>query len=171
MAPKSQNIDVEWAESLIGLRLSVPEHWWLGLKGNELHDGKLESFDASTQKWILSLDHEPDDPCPMAHTAIHACADQEASTCGDCNLPHPAVLEGVEEEVAVQNKTHEVTPSNKWKETNNINDQENDNTVKVMEPVPWTGESKEFTVNATPEEIKSFKDEQGEISFCNILMW
>ena len=132
MAPKSQNVDVEWAESSTGLRPSVPEHWWLGLKGRKMHDGKLQSFDASTQKWILLLDHEPDDPCPMACTAIHACADQEASTCGDCNLPHLAVLEGVKEDVAVQNKTHEVTPSAKSKKMNSNNVQENNNIAGMM---------------------------------------
>ena len=49
-------IDSEWAEQLLGLRLKVPSHWWQGHSGNDVHDGKLSSFDEEVSKWELILD-------------------------------------------------------------------------------------------------------------------
>ena len=34
-------IDAEWADSLIGLPMAVPEYWWEGLNGSELYHGKI----------------------------------------------------------------------------------------------------------------------------------
>jgi hypothetical protein len=49
-------ISTEWAQSLIGLSMKVPENWWVGCKGFKLHDGKVDSFDIQSQKWNLLLD-------------------------------------------------------------------------------------------------------------------
>ena len=153
MAPRRQNIDAEWAESLVGMRLCVPEHWWLKMKSKKLHDGKLSSFDVSSQKWMLVLDSEDDANYPIAYTAIYLYADQDASTYEDFNLPPQPVLEGVEEDVVVRNTTYEVTASDRWKKIDSNNVEENNNMATVIEPIPWDGESKEFTVNADEDEI------------------
>jgi hypothetical protein len=59
---KEPPISVEWTESLIGLSMKVPDHWWDGYNGYKLHDGKIVSFNTSTKKWNLILDarDEPD---------------------------------------------------------------------------------------------------------------
>ena len=171
MASERHSIDVEWAESSLGLRLCVPDFWWPGHRSRKLNDGKLTSFDPSTQKWMLVLDSDDDTNCPMACSAVCDHADPDASTHDDFNLPTEPVHEGVQEDVAVENRTYNITESDKWKKIDKNNDEDNDNEPRVIEPIPWTGESEEFTVNATPEEIESFKDDKGEISFEKILMW
>jgi hypothetical protein len=43
MAPKRQpqpQISTEWAQLLIGLSMKVPQNWWVGCSGYNLHDGK-----------------------------------------------------------------------------------------------------------------------------------
>ena len=37
-------IDLEWADTLIGLRVAVVNHWWLGHRGNCLHQGRIVLF-------------------------------------------------------------------------------------------------------------------------------
>ena len=49
-------IDIEWAKSLKGLSMKVPDNWWPGYTDQILHDGKIDSFNRSTQKFNLSLD-------------------------------------------------------------------------------------------------------------------
>jgi hypothetical protein len=44
--------------------MKVPENWWVGCKGFNLHDGKIDSFDISSQKWNLLLDAR-DEPFPF----------------------------------------------------------------------------------------------------------
>ena len=45
-------IDIEWAKSLKGLSMKVPDNWWPGYTPDQiLHDGKIDSFDSTTQKW------------------------------------------------------------------------------------------------------------------------
>ena len=42
-------------ESLKGLSMKAPDNWWPGYNDQILHDGKIDSFDQSTQKWNLLL--------------------------------------------------------------------------------------------------------------------
>jgi hypothetical protein len=56
MPPKTTiepQISTEWAQWLIGLSMKVPENWLVGCKGFQLHDGRIDSFDISSQKWNL----------------------------------------------------------------------------------------------------------------------
>jgi hypothetical protein len=39
--PKEPVISIEWAESLIGLSMKVPQNWWVGCSGYNLHDGRI----------------------------------------------------------------------------------------------------------------------------------
>ena len=40
-------IDPEWAATLIGLRMKVPERWWAGCTGSKLFHGKIIAIDFS----------------------------------------------------------------------------------------------------------------------------
>jgi hypothetical protein len=69
--PIQPPISVEWAESLIGLSMKVPEYRWDGCNGYKLHDGKIDSFDIDTQKLNLLLDARDEDlPYLMAYDAV-----------------------------------------------------------------------------------------------------
>jgi hypothetical protein len=70
-SPIEPPISVEWAESLIGLSIKVPSYWWDGCNSYKLHDGKIDSFDISEQKWNLILDaRDEPDPYLMAYSAV-----------------------------------------------------------------------------------------------------
>ena len=75
MVPKKPSIYVEWAQSIVRLRLSVPDFWWVDLNSRKLNDGKIASFNESLQKWMLILDSEPGTPYAMAYPAIYEFAD------------------------------------------------------------------------------------------------
>ena len=79
MAPQTK-IDNEWAESIIGLRLKVPDHWWSGCNGRDLHDGKIASFDEAKQKWNFICDSEPVESYLMAYEAVYKYVHKNAST-------------------------------------------------------------------------------------------
>jgi hypothetical protein len=51
MASRTNKIDIEWANSLVGLPVKIPDNWWVGYTGTYLHDGKLVAFDASFHRW------------------------------------------------------------------------------------------------------------------------
>ena len=171
MASKRPTIDAEWAELIVGLRLRVPDCWWVGYNSQEANDGKLKSFDVSSQKWMLELDSDKGTEYPIAYTAIYQYADSNASSFEDYNVPPEPVFEGVEEDVGVNNKIYTITKSADWKKIDKNNLEDNNNTARAIEPIPWTGDNEEFEVKATPEEIEFFKDQRGEISFENILWW
>ena len=81
-------IDPEWAETLDGLRMSVPNHWWKGHRGNRLHQGKIVLFLENTNRWQLLLD-DIDDPnhYAMNYEAVLAYVDEQAGTYPRYNLP------------------------------------------------------------------------------------
>jgi hypothetical protein len=41
--------------------MKVPQNWWIGCSGYNLHDGKIDSFNIQSQKWNLLLDARDDD--------------------------------------------------------------------------------------------------------------
>jgi hypothetical protein len=62
MASRANKIDIEWANSLVGLPLKIPDNWWVGYTGSYLHDdGKLVAFDVVNTKWCFELDDQDDD--------------------------------------------------------------------------------------------------------------
>ena len=89
-------IDPEWADALIGLQMSVPNHWWKGCRGNRLHQGRIAFFHENTNKWQLLLDDVNDDNYyGMAWDAVLEYADVDAGTYLSYTLPakvvhHPA---------------------------------------------------------------------------------
>ena len=51
--------------------MKVPAHWLMGCNGRNFHDGKIDSFDSSTQNCNLLLDSNDDDALYlMAYDAL-----------------------------------------------------------------------------------------------------
>ena len=85
-------IDTEWAESLKGLSMKVPDNWWPGYTDQILHDGKIDSFDSTTQKWNYD-----DALYLMANNAVCEYSNKELSTFHEFQLHHQSVYEGDDE--------------------------------------------------------------------------
>jgi hypothetical protein len=101
MAPKrtiQPQISTVWAESLVGLSMKVHGYWWDGCNSYKLHDGTIDSFHISTQKWNLILD-DRNEPFPflMAYDAASMYANEDSSTIEDYQLSYQAVFEGDDE--------------------------------------------------------------------------
>ena len=47
--------NLEWAESLIGLPMAVPEYWWPGYSSSKLCLGKIASINTTTCELNCSL--------------------------------------------------------------------------------------------------------------------
>ena len=43
--PNPIPIDTEWAESLVGLRVKVPDCWWVNCDGKKLYSGVIAAVD------------------------------------------------------------------------------------------------------------------------------
>ena len=37
------SVDEEWASSLVGLELNVPNNWWTGCRGTHRHHGRIDA--------------------------------------------------------------------------------------------------------------------------------
>jgi hypothetical protein len=167
--PTQQLISTEWAESLIGLSMKVPEYWWQGCKGYRLHDGKIDSFDIQTQKWNLLLDAR-DEPFPylMAYDAVAMYADEDSSTIDEYQLPYKAILVGDDEIEAEDGTRYTRTATSEWTKVE-VEDGKDD-AGRRIEPIEWTGEKAE-PVNITEEELNLLRDVKGEIRFEKVFDW
>jgi hypothetical protein len=96
MAPRKKYIDSEWADSLVGLCMKVPDYWWKEYTTHNLNDGRIFSFDESTQKWhlLLQTQEDGDDLYPMAYSAVCEYSDKQLSSFQDFVLPVEPILEG-----------------------------------------------------------------------------
>ena len=47
--------------------------------------------------------------------------------------------------------------------------EKNSDNGRIVEPVPFTDDNEDFTVNITPEEVELLKDEAGDIRFSKIM--
>jgi len=45
ITPQPIPINTEWAESLVGLRVKVPDSWWVNYDGEELSPGVIVGVD------------------------------------------------------------------------------------------------------------------------------
>ena len=65
--------DKEWAQSLEGLWMKVPENWWDGYNGKSLSSGRIVSidFDSDGSKFFqLELNDELGALYPMRYDAV-----------------------------------------------------------------------------------------------------
>jgi hypothetical protein len=76
---KGVPINEEWAASLIGLRMQVPNLWWKGFEGDEiLNKGTIVGVDFNAAKlnyFQLELANEKGAYCAMQYDAVHLYAD------------------------------------------------------------------------------------------------
>ena len=99
-------IDSEWAGCLVGLRMKVPDHWWQGQNGNNLHDGRLTFFEETVSRWGLVLDDVDDDePYLMRYDAVLKYCDIDASTYANYTLPAKPIKQP-EQEAVIHGKTY-----------------------------------------------------------------
>ena len=175
MAPKVALIDTEWAISLIGMRMKVPDNWWNRCKGRNLHDGKISSYKESAQKWMLVIDSEPDNEYGMAYQAVYMFADQSASTfeAYEKFLQYdPITGDGDDElDVGIGDNVVNVfkrTDLDDWDKI--VNTAGSARKGRTIDPIPWVGEE-DFTVNVSTVVLQSFKDARGEIRFENVFKW
>ena len=81
-------IDPEWADTLLGLRVALPNHWWVGHRGNRLHQGRIVLFLENTNRWQFLLDDVNDDNhYPLSYKGVVEYADAEAGTYSSYTLP------------------------------------------------------------------------------------
>ena len=81
-------IDPEWANTLLGLRVSLPNHWWTGFRGNRLRQGCLVLFLENTNQWQFLLDDvDNDNHYAMRYKGVCEYTDAEAGTYLSYTLP------------------------------------------------------------------------------------
>jgi hypothetical protein len=148
--PKQPPISTEWAQLLIGLSMKVPENWWVGGIGFKLHDGEIDSFDISSQKWNLLLDAR-DEPFPflMAYDAMYEYVDEDSSTYHEYQLTYDPVLDG-DDEIETEVATYTKTTSEEW---NQVSTEEGDGNGHAIDPIECTVDE-DFSVNITDEEVE-----------------
>jgi hypothetical protein len=163
---KEPIISIEWAESLIGLSMKVPQNWWVGCSGYNLHDGRIDSFNISEQKWNLVLDARDEDlPYLMAYDAVYVYADETSSTFYEYQLTYQAVRDG-DEEIETETTRYTKTTSDKWDQINTVEDG-NGRPIDLIECTV----DEEFSVKIMDEEVKTLMDEEGEISYEKVFQW
>jgi hypothetical protein len=172
MPPRRNNqppISVEWAESLIGLSMRVPDNWWVGCTGHNLHDGKIVSFDISTEKWNLLLDARDEDlPYLMAYSAVCMYANEDSSTFHEYHVTYEAVRDGDEEIETEEGNRYTKTTSDEWDQVT-VEDGE-DSGGRTIDPIECTVDE-EFSVKITDEELKTLMDENKEIRYEKVFQW
>ena len=91
---KGVPVDEEWAASLIGLRMQVPNLWWKGYEGDEsLNEGSIigVNFSAAKLKYFqLELTKEKGAIYAMRYDAVHLYADVEHRDFRNFRLPRDA---------------------------------------------------------------------------------
>jgi hypothetical protein len=164
--PKQPLISLEWAESLIGLSMKVPQNWWVGCSGYNLHDGNIVSFDISSQKWNLLLDARDDDDLYLiAYDAVNEYADETSSTFHEYQLTYQAVRIG-DEEIETEQARYTKTTSDEWNQVST----EDGNDGRLIDPIQCTVDE-EFSVKITDEEVKSLMDDSKELRYEKVFRW
>ena len=76
---KQPPIRTAWTKLLIALSIKVPECRWPGCNGNRIHDGSIDSFNISGQKWNLLLDAARDESLSylMTYDAVSMYANED----------------------------------------------------------------------------------------------
>jgi hypothetical protein len=89
----SHNIDVAWAESLIGLRMKVHDFWWSGYCGSltTIRSGWIDKIDPSeknNRNFMLMLDDPKwPGPFPMAYEDLLLFVDKDQEGYNEFYLP------------------------------------------------------------------------------------
>ncbi len=73
-------IDSELAETLVGLRLNIPNKWWLGFRDGSLNQGKIAAITLgllSSYYFQIELNDEPGAHYAMCYDSVLLYADDE----------------------------------------------------------------------------------------------
>ena len=85
-------IDAEWAETLVGLRLNIPNRWWPGYDDGGLNRGHIAAIDfnaSNTFYFQVELDDEPGAHYAMRYDSVVLYADEEQRGFSRYRLPSP----------------------------------------------------------------------------------
>ena len=83
---------LEWAESLVGLPMAVPEYWWAGYSSSKLCLGKIASIDTTTRKlniFVLVLKDELGKRYGIRYDAVRLYDNENKDTASFQLPPHP----------------------------------------------------------------------------------
>jgi hypothetical protein len=73
-------IDLEWAETLVGLRLNIPNKWWPGFRDGGINRGKIAAINldlSSLHYFQVELKNEPGAQYAMRYDSVLLYADNE----------------------------------------------------------------------------------------------
>ena len=97
-------IDTEWAESLVGLRVKVPDCWWVNCDGKKLYAGVIAAVDFTQPRqtfFQLELDSELGAYYPMRYDSVFSFADEKQEDFKRFRLPRYALANPEGEEVRI----------------------------------------------------------------------
>ena len=83
-------IDSEWAETLVGLRLNIPDKWWPGFCNGSLNRGKIAAINLdplSSYYFEVELNDEPGAHYAMRYDSVLLYADEEQLGFAQFHLP------------------------------------------------------------------------------------
>jgi hypothetical protein len=83
-------IDAEWAETLVGLRLNIPNRWWPGYDDGGLNRGHIAAIDfnaSNTFYFQVELNDEPGAHYAMRYDSVVLYADEEQRGFSPYHLP------------------------------------------------------------------------------------
>ena len=191
--PENITIDTEWAESLVGLRMQVPGHWWPGFSGNELNPGTIRALDfneASSRFFQLELDSELGAFYPMRYDAVLHYADEVHPCFSRYRLPNEPPSNPRDENVSVRRQQRPDDSEEEDSEEETVNHNiykmtdpkdwrkiEGRSRGRTVEPIPFTRSDgnadgdEMFNVKITEEELAALKDKDGDIRFYKVFEW
>jgi len=162
--------------------LQVPESWWDDHDGDQLYSGTILALDFAKPRqcfFQFELDSERRAFYPMRYDAVFTFVDAEQDHFIDFRLPRRAVSNPEGEAVRIGRATS--TSTSAENETSSEIEEEEDFNIytrtdakdwtclkdgemgRRVDPVPYTGEDKLFSVDITPEEVEKLKDTSGDI--------
>ena len=81
--PVANSIDPEWANSVVGLRVKVPNCWWPGYNGKKLHPGSITAVnmkDKAGRYFMFETDADKGVHYPMRYDAVREYADKRVQS-------------------------------------------------------------------------------------------
>ena len=180
-------LDPEWANSLVGLSLLVPDSWWPDFESEETNHGEIVSVDfTNTRQRFFNVDVDDNVYC-MRYDAVFLFADSSQRGFNRYRLPrHPITnLDGEVWTRPSRQSQGDSEDANAGNSSSNEEEEEEehvryiqtdpvdwtcvaDGSGRLIDPVPYAGDNEEFTVNVTDEEVESFKDRNGDIRFNKV---
>ncbi|KAL7549930.1 hypothetical protein ACHAWF_013185 [Thalassiosira exigua] len=111
--PAVSSIDPEWASSLVGLEIKVPEHWWQG-RSRKLHGGRITSTsldDDAGRHFVFETNDEPGVTYPIRYDAVRKYADENQPNFSEYDLPNrPMKMKAKKLKAASSNKRKAESP-------------------------------------------------------------